>query len=333
MAGRSEVLVYDVAVIGAGVIGSAAAYQIAKTGLKVVLLEQFDVGHTRGSSHGGSRITRHLYNTDYYTKMTIEAFPLWEQVEKESGITVYRKTGLTQFAPKGSKTVDNLLAIMKQFDLPVSVVDAKEAKDKCPYITVPDNFVGVFEEDAGILATSKCVTALQNVFIKSGGKLLDCYPITEVVPGNIVVLKSSTKEVIRAKKVVITVGPWAKKFLELLGLDLPLRTVRNESLFWEADPLPDNGRRNFNIIIVSDGEDTDGCYMIPEHEYPGLVKISYRSKYGVEVDPDARDAKVTQDGIEITKKFISKYCTGISTTPSVVEPCIVTVMGSSWLQL
>ena len=40
MAGRSEVLVYDVAVIGAGVIGSAAAYQIAKTGLKVVLLEQ-----------------------------------------------------------------------------------------------------------------------------------------------------------------------------------------------------------------------------------------------------------------------------------------------------
>ena len=56
-------------------------------------------------------------------------------------------------------------------------------------------------------------------------------------------------------------------------MDLPLRTVRNESLFWEADPLPDNGRRNFNIIIVSDGEDTDGCYMIPEHEYPGLVKV------------------------------------------------------------
>ena len=63
--------------------------------------------------------------------------------------------------------MDNLLAIMKQFDLPVSVVDAKEAKDKCPYITVPDNFVGVFEEDAGILATSKCVTALQVKYIIS----------------------------------------------------------------------------------------------------------------------------------------------------------------------
>jgi len=71
----------------------------------------------------------------------------------------------------------------------------------------------------------------------------------------------------------ISLGPWAKKFLIPLGLDLPLRTLRNESLFWEADPLPDNGRRNFNLIIVSDGEDTDGCYIIPEHEYPGLVKV------------------------------------------------------------
>jgi len=38
MAERSGL--YDVAVIGAGVIGSAAAYQFAKRGLKVVLLEQ-----------------------------------------------------------------------------------------------------------------------------------------------------------------------------------------------------------------------------------------------------------------------------------------------------
>lgn len=57
--------------------------------------------------------------------------------------------------------MDNLLSHMQKFDLPVSVVEAKEAKDKCPYLTVPDNLVGIFEEDAGILTTSKCVNALQ----------------------------------------------------------------------------------------------------------------------------------------------------------------------------
>ena len=59
-----------------------------------------------------------------------------------------------------------------------------------------------------------------------------------------------------------------------LGLDLPLRTVRNESLYWKADVLPNNGRSNFKMVIVSDGTaDTDGCYVIPEYEYPGLIKV------------------------------------------------------------
>jgi glycine/D-amino acid oxidase-like deaminating enzyme len=49
---------HDVIVVGAGVMGSAAAYQLAKDGRQVLLLEQFQIGHTRGSSHGGSRITR-----------------------------------------------------------------------------------------------------------------------------------------------------------------------------------------------------------------------------------------------------------------------------------
>jgi len=94
------------------------------------------------------------------------AFPALLSPTTRICISHYRKTGLTQFAPKGSKIVDNLLVNVKKFDLPVNMVDAKEAKDKCPYISVPDNFVGVFEEDAGILATSKCVTALQVKYIK-----------------------------------------------------------------------------------------------------------------------------------------------------------------------
>ena len=46
----------------------------------------------------------------------------------------------------------------------------------------------------------------QNVFIKNEGKLPDCYPITEIVAADIVILKSSTKEDVRAEKVVIIVG-------------------------------------------------------------------------------------------------------------------------------
>ena len=56
-----------------------------------------------------------------------------------------------------------------------------------------------------------------------------------------------------------------------------------------------------------------------------LLQVDYRGTLGVEVDPDTRDASISQRGIEVTKKFISKYLTGVSTTPSIVEPCILTV--------
>ena len=63
--------------------------------------------------------------------------------------------------------------------------------------------------------------------------------------------------------------------MALLGVDLPLRTVRNESLYWEADELPNNARSNFKIVIISDGSpDTDGSFIIPEYEYPGLIKVN-----------------------------------------------------------
>ena len=47
-------------VLGAGAMGSAAAYQLARRGEPVVLVEQFGLGHDRGSSHGAARITRRV---------------------------------------------------------------------------------------------------------------------------------------------------------------------------------------------------------------------------------------------------------------------------------
>ena len=74
-------------------------------------------------------------------------------------------------------------------------------------------------------------------------------------------------------------GPWAKKFLQPLGLDLPLKAIRIESLYWEADVLPNNARSSFYNATVNicesseEEEDIDGCYMLPEYEYPGLIKV------------------------------------------------------------
>ena len=64
------------AVIGAGAMGSAAAWWLARRGVDVVLFDQFEAGHTRGSSHGATRIFRMAYDDPAYVRMAQAALPL-----------------------------------------------------------------------------------------------------------------------------------------------------------------------------------------------------------------------------------------------------------------
>src|SRR3954452_2999644 len=82
-----------VAVIGAGAMGSAAAWQLAGRGHRVVLFEQYGPGHTRGASHGSSRIFRHAYPVRRYVDLAARAGRLWRRLERVDGQRVYARTG------------------------------------------------------------------------------------------------------------------------------------------------------------------------------------------------------------------------------------------------
>jgi sarcosine oxidase len=73
------------AVVGAGIMGSAAARALALGGHDVTLFEQFRVGHDRGSSHGRSRIVRLAYPEVEFVELAKEAFVGWRELEQESG--------------------------------------------------------------------------------------------------------------------------------------------------------------------------------------------------------------------------------------------------------
>src|SRR5579862_5906665 len=52
---------FDVIVVGVGAMGSSACWHLARRGARVLGLEQFDIPHTLGSSHGYSRMIRSAY--------------------------------------------------------------------------------------------------------------------------------------------------------------------------------------------------------------------------------------------------------------------------------
>ena len=89
----------DVVIIGAGLAGSAAARALASRGRAVVLLEAFQPGHRRGSSHGTARIFRRAYPDPLYVRLTGQAQVLWHQLADEAGEEFVSNTGAIDYAP------------------------------------------------------------------------------------------------------------------------------------------------------------------------------------------------------------------------------------------
>src|SRR4051812_13515843 len=90
-----------IAVLGLGGVGTAAARFLAAAGHAVVGFEQFRLDHDRGSSYGGSRIIRKVYPDALYASLMEAAYPLWEELERESGETVLVRCGGFFFGPEG----------------------------------------------------------------------------------------------------------------------------------------------------------------------------------------------------------------------------------------
>src|SRR5215470_4119354 len=91
---------YDVIVVGLGAMGSAAAYHLAKNGLRVLGLDRFHPPHNFGSSHGLTRIIREAYFEDpLYVPLVQHAYELWAELEKQSGQQLLLKTGGLMIGP------------------------------------------------------------------------------------------------------------------------------------------------------------------------------------------------------------------------------------------
>ena len=106
------------AIIGAGAMGSAAAYHLARRGEPVLLLEQFPLGHDRGSSHGAARITRHSYADARYARLMPAAFAAWRELEADAGVPLYLRTGGISLSPAGGDYVAHVAASLEELGVP-----------------------------------------------------------------------------------------------------------------------------------------------------------------------------------------------------------------------
>lgn len=305
-------------------MGSALAYHLARAGEPVVLVEQFALGHDRGSSHGDARIIRHSYADPEYARLMPDAFRAWRELEADAAVPLFVRTGGLSFGPEGSEYVSQVAGNLDRLGLPHRRLDGAALHRAIPAFVVPKNHAVVYEPDAGLIAAGLAQAAELELARQHGGerlRILENCPIRhlDLDAGRPVLLGETIQ--ITADHLIVTAGSWVGKLLpEIAGR---LRPTRQQVLYLEPK-LSAPFQIGRLPVFISMGQDPRDAYYGMPNFLGGGVKVARHG--GPDVDPDVVDRTVDPSYIEEVRGFLRGHLPSLAAAPILrSEVCLYTV--------
>lgn len=297
---------YDVIVIGAGAMGSAAAYHLAADGRRVLLLEQYEIGHGRGSSHGESRIFRFAYPEIDYARFAMQCKPMWRALEADAGEQLLRDTGGLDFAdtPDGYAELDSVAASLAAAGGSFERLGAEALSRRFPQWRWSDGASGVVSPDAGVLDATRCVLAMTARAASRGANVREREPAREVRVNDGAVAVTTHTGVHRAKKLIVTAGAWVNRVTRQFGLELPVRVTQEQVVYFRpARNAAAFEAGAFPIWIHYRG--AQHAFGFPIMGKPG-AKIGFHHDER-DVDPDGYTATPREDVTERLRAYVRRH--------------------------
>lgn len=209
---------FDTIVIGLGATGSAALYQLAKRGNRVLGIDQFSPPHAYGSSHGDTRITRQAIGEgEQYTPLSLRSYELWREMERETGRNLLTITGgiiISNENQKGDNFFRNTLIAAKKYNITHEILDPQELRTRFPQFIIQDGDVGYFEYNAGFLRAEECVGAQLALAEKHGAKINRNERVVSFLENNDGVTVKTNLGEYSADRLIVSAGPWLSQLLE-----------------------------------------------------------------------------------------------------------------------
>jgi sarcosine oxidase len=272
---------YEIAIVGLGVIGSAAAWQLARRGRRVLGLDRYAPPQSHGSSHGRTRIIREAYfEHPLYVPLVQRAYELWADLERAGGQTLMRRTGGLMLGVPASSVVAGALRSAREHALAHEELTAADVRHRFPGLVPADDMAAVLEPRAGLLFPEACVEALQQQARAGGAVLEHDQPMTSWYADGSGVTVTTPRRRYRAGHLLLSAGPWLPRLVEPLELHLQVErqlshwfepTGAREAFdasrcpvtIWEQAPgrifytVPDPGGQGLKAGIHHEGEMTD----------------------------------------------------------------------------
>ena len=263
---------FDVVVVGAGVVGAATAFHLAKLGnLKVCVLDQ--AGICEGGTAKSCAIVRSHYSVVSNTALTLKSleifrqFPDWlEWSEADCGFV---NTGYLIVAPEGPRAEAMRRALGSQRGVGAETFELSraEAREKHPLLFLDDIAIAAYEPESGYadpyLTTASFLAAARAKGVAVRTK--EAVTALRVSGGRVSGLETA-RGPISAPVVVLACGPWSRPLVEPLGLDFRLEVSQHVVLTF-AGNAPYDGR----YPIVKDMTTENKMYFRPASGDVALV--------------------------------------------------------------
>ena len=330
---------YDVVVAGLGAMGSATAYQLARSGSRVLGIDRYEPPHALGSTHGDTRITRVAVGEGLaYVPLVRRSHQLWREIEEEAGVELLSQCGGLVMAPLGSgaamhgsaRFLEHTVAAAEAFDVEHALLDTADLAARFPQVGLAADEHAYYEPGAGFVRPEAAVAAQLRLARDRGADVAFGEQLLSYDDRGTHVSVRTTHRVVEASTLVVTAGPWVPELVPELA---SLVTIHRQVLFWFdlRDPASYPSWRDSPVYIWWPGGDPDDViYGFPMVDgAAGGAKVA-REQYDVATTADDLDRVVTSDEIdEMYERHVRHRLPGLSGRCVRTAVCAYTVTSDS----
>ncbi len=284
----------DIIVIGAGIVGCAVAYELARRGASVEIVDDRPAG--MGATQASAGVLAPYIEAregSPLLDLTVRSLGLFDdfvaRVATDSGITIpYRRTGTLDVAFDDREMLElrKTAGVLRVRGVPAVTLDAAGVRSEEPQVA-PSAIGGLLIETHGFVAASDLTRALATAARRHGAQLLEQSPVRRItlVDGDVVV--ETDRGSLTGNAVVVAAGSWSGEIaIDGVTATVPVRPVRGQLLHlsWVGTPL----RR----VTWS-----SRCYLVPWEDGSLLVGATVEEAGFDEQDDGGRRARPARGGV------------------------------------
>lgn len=319
----------DVIVVGLGAVGSAAAWQLARRGARVLGLDRFAPPHDRGSSHGLTRVTREAVGEgEACVPLARRSHTIWRELEAalgdEAGGPLMTRTGVLYIGPAGSDSAFVALTqrVAERHGVPHEALTAAAVRRRWPQFRAGDDETAVFEPGAGVVYPERCVAAQLTLARRAGAELPTGTPVLRLARTHAGFAVHTAGAVLHAPQVLLTAGAWLPGLLQGIAAEAGIAwtqalRVQRQTLHWLRPDGPDAAARFApgacpTFIWTRGHRYEDTFYGMPMLDGVAGVKVG-TEQFAHEADPDTVSREVDDaETADLFQRMVQPRLEGLS---------------------